>query len=82
MKQIREDQSLDILETQYPDEWVLLKVTEENDLNEPVKGVVLAHSKVKGELIAFSKDLKEDIAFFSTGAILKIGNAFASLETT
>ena len=68
--------SLDLLETQYPDEWILLQVTEENDLNEPVNGIVLAHSKVKEEIIGISKDLKEDIALFFTGAIPKKGYAF------
>lgn len=74
----REDEpkSLERLGTEYPDEWVLLKVTEENELNEPVKGIVLAHSRVKEEIIAVSRDLKEDIAFFFTGAIPKKGYAF------
>lgn len=78
MKKKGENQSLsfDLLETKYPDEWILLQVTEENDLSEPVQGIVLAHSKVKEEIIGLSKDLKEDIALFFTGVIPKKGYAF------
>ena len=68
--------SLERVKTQYPDEWILLKVTEENELNEPVRGVVLAHSRVKEEVLGLSRDLKDDIALFFTGAIPKKGYAF------
>jgi len=60
----------------YPDEWVLVQVTEENDLNEPKKGIVIAHSRIKEEIIARSKGLKGDFAVFFTGAIPKKGYAF------
>jgi len=34
----------------YPDEWLLFEVTECDDRNQPVKGILLAHSKDRDEV--------------------------------
>jgi len=73
---LKQSESIEAFTSLYPDEWVLVQVTAENDLNEPKKGIVIAHSRIKEEIIARSKGLKGDFAVFFTGAIPKKGYAF------
>ncbi len=60
----------------YPEEWLLVKVIEEDILNNPLRGILISHSKNKEEIMEKSKKLKGDIALFYTGNIPKKGYAF------
>ncbi len=64
------------LEEQYPDEWLLVEVLEEDTLSNPVKGRLVAHSKARDEIDEISSDLKGDYAIFFTGDIPKKGYVF------
>ena len=63
-------------EKNYPNEWIIFEVLEENELKEPTKGKLVAHSKVRDEIDEISKTLKGDFGIFFTGEIPKKGYAF------
>lgn len=64
------------LEEQYPDEWLLVEVLEEDKLSNPTKVRLVAHSKAREEIDEISSDLKGDYSIFFTGEIPKKGYAF------
>ena len=65
------------IEKKYKDEWVIIEVLEENELEEPIKGKLLAHSKSRDEIYDLLKDKSGDISVFFTGEIPKKGYAVA-----
>ena len=69
-------QTIDELEEVYPDEWLLVKIREEDAQNQPTKGILMAHSKAKDEIVEMSRKLRDDIAIFYSGNIPKKGYAF------
>ena len=68
--------SVKAFEGLYPDEWLLVRVIEDDPLSNPLRGILIGHSKSKEEIIEKSKKLKGDIALFFTGDIPKKGYAF------
>ena len=69
--------TIEEFETKYPDEWLLMEVLGENDLGEPTKGKLIAHSKLRDEIHEVAKKLKGDLCIFFSGEIPKKGYAFA-----
>lgn len=51
----------------YPDQWVVVEITERDKYGWPEKGKVIGHSKDKGLLIQATKHLKGDLYLFYTG---------------
>ena len=64
-------------EKKYHDEWLLIEVLEENECEEPVKGKLIAHSKVRDEIYEKLKKTTGDICLFFAGEIPKKGYAVA-----
>ena len=64
--------NIEEFEKKYHDE-----VLEENELGEPVKGKLIAHSKVRDEVHKVAKKIKSDLCIFFSGSIPKKGYAFA-----
>ena len=44
----------------YPDEWLLFEVIEVDEMNRPIKGRLLAHSKDRDEVHKVAMDVKCD----------------------
>ena len=66
------------IKKKYKDEWVLIEVTKVNELEQPVKGNVIAHSRNRDDTYEAMKQTKaKDIAHFYTGEIPKKGYAVA-----
>ncbi|MBW8049979.1 MAG: hypothetical protein FVQ77_06510 [Cytophagales bacterium] len=62
----------------YRDEWVLVEVTKVNELEQPIVGKVIAHSKNRDDTYEAMKQTKaKDIAHFYTGEIPTKGYAVA-----
>ena len=64
-------ESIKKLEKHNPDEWLLVEVTKEDASGNPIEGKLIAHSKIKGQVIEKSKTIKKDIALFYSGDIPK-----------
>ena len=69
-------QSIKTLEKHYPEEWLLVEVTKEDSLGNPIEGKLLIHSKSKEQLIGKAKTRVGDVALFYSGDIPKKGYAF------
>ena len=69
-------QSIKTLEKRHPEEWILVEVTKEDSLGNPIEGKLLTHSKSKEQLIEKAKTLESDVALFYSGDIPKKGYAF------
>jgi hypothetical protein len=65
------------IEKKYKDEWVIIEVLEVNELEEPIKGKLIAHSKSRDEIYDLLKDKTGDFSVFFTGEIPKKGYAVA-----
>lgn len=65
------------LEKKYNDEWILIEVLEQNELGEPTKGRLIAHSKRRDDVYDVMKDYSGHTAVFFAGEIPKKGYAFA-----
>ena len=67
------------LEKQYKDEWVLVEVLEEDELNKPIKVRLIAHSKNRDDIYdkLESIESKKHVATFYTGKIPEKGYAVA-----
>ena len=64
----------------YKDEWVLVEILKEDELGNPIKVKVLAHSKVRDDTYKALKDVKDKYTYhFYTGEIPKKGYAVAFL---
>jgi len=69
--------NIEEFEKKYHDEWLVIEVLEENELGEPIKGKLIAHSKVRDEVHKVAKKIKSDLCIFFSGSIPKKGYAFA-----
>lgn len=66
------------LKKQYKDEWVLVEVLEEDELNMPTNVRLIAHSKNRDDTYKAMKESKaKHLAHFYTGEIPKKGYAVA-----
>lgn len=74
-------ESIEKLEKRYPEEWLLLEVTKEDSLGNPIAGRLIKHSKSKEKVIEKSKEIRRDIALFYSGRIPKKGYAFCFYGT-
>lgn len=62
----------------YKNEWVLVNVSQVNELGEPIDVEIIAHSKNREDTYQAMKETKaKDIAHFYTGEIPKKGYAVA-----
>jgi len=69
--------SLQEIHRSFKDEWVLVRVLEEDELGQPLTGIVVAHSPDRGEIYLAQTGLRGDLAIFYTGEIPKKGFAVA-----
>ena len=65
------------IEDKYRDEWVMIEVIEEDELENPTKAKVIAHSKSRDDIYDLLKDKTGDIGIFYAGEIPKKGYAVA-----
>ena len=66
------------IEKKYKNEWVLIEVTEEDELGQTMEGEVIAHSRNRDDTYVAMKETKaKDTAHFYTGEIPKKGYAVA-----
>ena len=70
------NESIELIEKKYPNQWLLIRVTNEDKLGNPVRGSLIHHSKNKNQVINKSKQLTYDVALFYSGSIPKKGYAF------
>lgn len=71
-------ESIDEIKRKYKDEWVLVEVLEEDELNQPTRGRVIAHSRNRDDTYdAMKKTKVRDVAHFWTGKIPIKGYAVA-----
>lgn len=69
---------IETINKKYPSQWVLAQVLEVDELNQPTKLEVLAHSKNRDETYkAMGKSKFKSLAHFFTGSIPKKGYAVA-----
>jgi len=70
MAEALEQLSLEQIRQKHWDEWVLVEVTQEDELNQPTAGLVLAHSKRRDDVYdELEVTTAEDPLVFFTGAI-------------
>ena len=65
------------IKQKYKDEWVLIKVIKTDELNRPIKGELIFHSKNRDEVYAKMKQIKGHTYTLYTGKIPKEGYAVA-----
>ena len=63
----RED--IESIKEKHRDEWVLLSDCELDEFNEPLSGVVVAHSKDRQEIYNKQMEIKKDLCIYYTGKI-------------
>ncbi len=73
----REALSLQEIHRRFQDEWVLIRVLEEDEFGQHLTGIVIAHSPDREEIYAAQARLRGDFALFYTGEIPKKGYAVA-----
>ena len=72
------EMSIEQVKEKYKDEWVLVEVLEEDELNRPIKVRVLAHSRNRDDTYAAMKKYADKYTYhFYTGEIPKKGYAIA-----
>jgi len=49
------DESFDDIIQSYPSEWLVVEVTEENEFNEPTRGILLGHFPTRQEAFQIEK---------------------------
>lgn len=64
-----EKESIEMIKQAYKNEWVLLTDYEIDEYNEPLLGVVVAHSKEREEIYDKQMEIKKDLLIFYTGKI-------------
>lgn len=71
--------TISAIKKQYKDEWVLVDVAEEDELNQPKKGTVLTHSENRDVIYERMKKLPKGfrVATFYTGKRPPNGMVFA-----
>ena len=62
-------ESIETIKQTYKNEWVLLTDYEIDQYNEPLLGVVVAHSKEREEIYDKQMEIKKDLFMFYTGKI-------------
>ena len=62
---------------EYKDEWLLIKVLKTDELNRPMKGRLILHSKNRDEIYERQRELKDDLYIIYSGKIPKEGYAVA-----
>ncbi len=72
-----ETASIEEIKKKYHEEWVLVEVLEEDELDHVTKGKLLAHSKSKNKIYEAMKKYKGYTYLFFAGEIPKKGYAFA-----
>lgn len=65
------------IKKKYKDEWVLVRVEKVDEIDRPVEGEVVRHSKARDVIYEEQRRLKGDIAIIYTGEIPKKGYAVA-----
>ena len=65
------------IQKKYKDEWVLVRVGKADEIDRPVEGEVIGHSKARDVIYEEQRRLKGDIAIIYTGEIPKKGYAVA-----
>ncbi len=67
----RRKMSVAQIKAKYKDEWVLLADYDLDDRNEPLAGVVVAHSKDREEIYGWQMGIKKDLCILYTGEMPK-----------
>jgi len=62
---------------EYKNEWLLIKVIEIDELDRPIKGELILHSKNRDEIYEEQKKMKDDLYITYTGEIPQRGYAVA-----
>jgi len=70
-------ESIKDLVKKYRDEWLLIKVTETDELDRPIKGELILHSKNRDEIYERQRRMRDDLYITYTGEIPKKGYAVA-----
>jgi hypothetical protein len=66
------------IKEKYKDEWVLLEISDEDEIGIPKEGEVIAHSKERDDIYKALRDTKGKYTYqFYTGKIPKEGYAVA-----
>ena len=68
--------SIEEFENKYQDEWILVEVIEKDDLNQPKKGKLIAHSRRRDDIYDEMRKHHGHTAIFFSGEIPKKGYAF------
>lgn len=70
---------VNVIKQKYKDEWVLVEVLEEDELNRPIHVKLLAHSKNRDDIYERLGDVENNkhVATFYTGKIPRKGYAVA-----
>ncbi len=76
-----EMETIEKIKKKYKNEWVLLEVLEENELNQPTNGKIIAHSKNRDDIYDALKGTKGKHTYqFWTGEIPEKGYAVAFVK--
>jgi len=74
-------ETVDEIKERFKDEWVLVEVLEKNELNQPTKGRVIAHSRNRDDIYDALKGTKGKHTYqFWTGEIPDKGYAVAFVK--
>ena len=65
--------TIDKIKKKYRDEWALVRVGKINEIDMPIEGEVVWHSKARDVIYEEQKTLKRDIVIIYTGDIPKKG---------
>jgi len=65
------------IKRKYKNEWLLIKVTAEDEKDQPIEGEVILHSKNRDEIYEAQKKLKEYLYITYSGEMPKKGFAVA-----
>lgn len=68
---------IDALKQKYKDEWLLIQVKKTDELNQPIDGELIAHSKSRDEIYARMKKVRGHTYTLYTGRIPEKGYAVA-----
>lgn len=73
------EMTIEEIKGKYKDEWVLVEVIEEDELNRPTKARLIAHSKNRDDIYEELEHIenKKHVATFYTGRIPEKGYAVA-----
>jgi hypothetical protein len=69
--------NIEEIKNEYRDEWLLIKITEADEKDQPIEGEVILHSKNRDEIYEAQKNLKEYLYITYSGEMPKKGFAVA-----